>query len=288
MLVYDKQEVRNRLDIDEVFNLLTEWGAEPEYTNNGIISRTICHNNPFTDSASRKLYYYESNKLFYCYSNCGSFDIFELTIKVFKLQYNKIIDLNEAIRYIANRIGYGGRLDDIIDTESLPDWDILSNYDRIREIEPEVRKEIVLKEYDTKILSRLNYVVKLKPWLSEDITQETINNAMIGFYPGGDQITIPHFDADGRFVGLRGRTLCAEEGELFGKYRPLKINGILYNHPLGCNLYGLNWNKQTISALKKAIVVESEKSVLKYASYFGWENNICVACCGSSLSAYQV
>lgn len=111
---------------------------------------------------------------------------------------------------------------------------------------------------------------------------------MIGFYPGGDQITIPHFDADNRFIGLRGRTLCAEEGELFGKYRPLKINNILYNHPLGYNLYGLNWNKQTIAAVKKAIVVESEKSVLKYASYFGWENNICVACCGSSLSAYQV
>ena len=31
-----------------------------------------------------------------------------------------------------------------------------------------------------------------------------------------------------------------------------------------------------------------EKSVLKYASYFGWENNISVACCGSSLSAHQI
>ena len=27
--------------------------------------------------------------------------------------------------------------------------------------------------------------------------------------------------------------------------------------------------------------------MLKYASYFGWNNNISVACCGSSLSAYQ-
>lgn len=31
-----------------------------------------------------------------------------------------------------------------------------------------------------------------------------------------------------------------------------------------------------------------EKSVLLYASYFGWDNNIAVACCGSNLSAYQV
>ena len=37
-------------------------------------------------------------------------------------------------------------------------------------------------------------------------------------------ITIPHFDKDGRFIGLRGRALCEEEAERFGKYRPLKIN----------------------------------------------------------------
>ena len=54
------------------------------------------------------------------------------------------------------------------------------------------------------------------------------------------------------------------------------------------NLYGLNWTKNNIKAIKKAIVYESEKSVLKYASYFGWENNISVACCGSNLSAYQI
>lgn len=288
MLVYDKQEIRDKLDIDDVFNLLTEWGGEPEYTDNGIISKTICHNDPFLESASRKLYYYSNSDLFHCYTSCAepSFDIFELAIKVFKIQYNKIIDLNTAVRYIANKFGFGGRLDDIVDIEGLKDWEILSNYDRIQEIEPEERKEIQLKEYDTTILSRFNYTIKLSPWLNEGISQEAINNAMIGFYPGGDQITIPHFDADDRFIGLRGRTLCAEEGELFGKYRPLKINNILYNHPLGYNLYGLNWNKQTIAAVKKAIVVESEKSVLKYASYFGWENNICVACCGSSLSAY--
>jgi DNA primase len=54
------------------------------------------------------------------------------------------------------------------------------------------------------------------------------------------------------------------------------------------NLYGLNWNKDHIKTIKKAIIVEGEKSVLLYASYFGWDNNICVACCGSSISAYQV
>ena len=54
------------------------------------------------------------------------------------------------------------------------------------------------------------------------------------------------------------------------------------------NLYNLNNSKKAIKALEKAIVFEGEKSSLKYASYFGIENDISVACCGSNLSTYQV
>lgn len=54
------------------------------------------------------------------------------------------------------------------------------------------------------------------------------------------------------------------------------------------NLYNLNNSKNAIKIIKKAIVFESEKSCLKYQSYFGLENDISVACCGSSVSAYQI
>ena len=53
------------------------------------------------------------------------------------------------------------------------------------------------------------------------------------------------------------------------------------------NLYGINWAKRHIKTIKKAIVFESEKSVLQYMSYFGIDNNIAVACCGSNLSIHQ-
>ena len=46
MLSYDKAEVREALEIDDIFNLLQEWGGDPEYTSYGIISATICHNAP--------------------------------------------------------------------------------------------------------------------------------------------------------------------------------------------------------------------------------------------------
>jgi hypothetical protein len=82
--------------------------------------------------------------------------------------------------------------------------------------------------------------------------------------------------------------VCAEEGERFGKYRPMKVNGLLYNHPLGMNLYNFNNSKRNIPIIKKAIIFEGEKSSLLYQSYFGLENDISVACCGSSISAYQI
>ena len=286
MLVFDKSEIRNSLTTDNIFDLLQEWGGDPEYASFGILCSTICHNMP--GEGSKKLYYYDNSCLFRCYTGCDSyFDIFEMVIKIMKIQHDRDFDLNDAVRWIAQKFGMSGREEDSPEDEELEDWKYLANYGRIQEIELKTN-EVKLKEYDNIILSRFNYNVAIDPWLNEGISQESINQAQIGFYPGGDQITIPHFDVNGRFVGLRGRTLCAEEGERYGKYRPMRINKQLYNHPLGMNLYNLNNSKNAIKIIKKAIIFEGEKSCLLYQSYFGLENDISVACCGSSVSAYQI
>jgi hypothetical protein len=54
------------------------------------------------------------------------------------------------------------------------------------------------------------------------------------------------------------------------------------------NLYNLNHSKKNIELFGKAIVFESEKSTLQYKTYFGLENDISVACCGSSFSLHQM
>ena len=234
------------------------------------------------------MYYYENTGLFKCYTGCDEyFDPFELVIKVAKIQWDKEFDLNDAVRWVAQRFGFSGDHAEGPEEDQLDDWKFLANYERIQEVSVK-SNTILLKDYENGILERFNYDVKLTPWLREGITQAALDQAQIGFYPGGDQITIPHFDKDGRFVGLRGRTVCAEEGEMFGKYRPLKINKLLYNHPLGMNLYNFNFSKDNISLMKKAIIFEGEKSCLLYKSYFGLENDISVACCGSSISSHQM
>ena len=236
---------------------------------------------------SRKLYYYENSGLFKCYTGCdATFDIFELTIKVFNIQQGKQVDLNTAIRYVAARFGIAGEHEEI-DLNIPLDWKIFDNYSRIQEIELK-DYNIQLKEYDDSILENLNYKIILEPWLNEGISTKALQEANIGYYPGADQITIPHYDKDGRFIGLRGRTMAQDDIERWGKYRPMKIMGQMYNHPLGMNLYGLNWAKDNIKKIGKAIIFESEKSTLLYMSYFGVENNITVACCGSNISAYQI
>ena len=288
MKTYNKKEVREKLNIEQIYGLLEEWGGLPEYTDFGILSSTICHNPP--GEGSRKLYYYSNTDLFQCYTGCGSFDIFELLVKVAKIQWNKEFDLNDAVRYIAIKFGLAGEQDDIGE-EALIDWKTLNAYDRIQELEIK-DYHVELKEYDSVILDRMNYNVKILPWLREGITQEIMNYNRIGYYPGAAQITIPHFDINGRFIGLRGRALCQPDIDMYGKYRPIMIphgeRPLLYNHPLGMNLYNINNSKNNIKQTGRAIIFEGEKSSLLYQSYFGIENDISVACCGSSISAYQI
>lgn len=283
---YDKKAIREELSIDNYFQLVTEWGGNPEFTPFGFISDTICHNPP--GEGSRKLYFYENSDLFKCYTDCDcAFDIFELTIKVAQIQSNRKIDLNDAVRYLAAKFNIVIALDDTEDI-GLADWQYLIAYDKINDI-PTANQVPQLKEYDKRILEPLainpNY---LTPWINDHIKPEILAHAQIGYNFSTDQISIPHFDKDGRFIGLRGRTMVKEDAERFGKYRPMIINKQQYNHSLGLNLYNLNNSKDNIKRMGKAIVFESEKSTLQFQSYFGLENDISVACCGSSVSSYQI
>lgn len=289
MFSFNKEEIKKELTSDQVFEFLEEYHGEPEFMNdNIIISRTICHNKADVD-ASRKLYYYCDSQLFHCYTGCEnpSFDIFELMIKIADLQLNQQFDLNQAVRFIAYKFGILNLTNDTVDKEGLEDWQYLNNYERIQNITLKVNK-VELKEYDSSILNVMNYNVCIRPWLNDGISQEVMKKARIGYYAGGEQISIPHYDESGKLIGLRGRSLVKEDIDQYGKYRPIYLNSVIYKHPLGLNLYNLNNSKDGIKKIGKAIIFESEKSCLQYQTYFGVENDITVACCGSNITAYQI
>ena len=90
MVNYDKTAIREALSLEDIFNLLVGFGGEPEYTSFGILSSTICHNEPGV--GSRKLYYYTNSGLFHCYTGCEepSFDLFQLVIKIQEIQHHQV------------------------------------------------------------------------------------------------------------------------------------------------------------------------------------------------------
>ena len=273
---YDKELVKERIMIDDVYNLLDFFNAQPQMFNTYIISKTICHG-----GNSHKLYYYENTQLFKCYSDsCGTFDIFELVQKV-----EDIKDLNTAVYFIVNFFNLQGQIDEIDSDLDLESSKYILQRSKLLEINEYNKEKILLPELPIGIIDHYPQP-EIVNWTKEGISKEICDYMGIRYDPVNGNILIPHYDEDNRLVGIRQRTLVQEQ-EIYGKYRPAKIQGQLCNHPLAFNLYGFNQAKPHIKQAGLAIIVEGEKSVLQYMSYFGTRSNICVAVCGSSISQYQ-
>ena len=287
MYSYNKDEIKQNLTTEQVEEVLAEFGGEPRMYKDIIVSKTICH-----CGQSHKLYYYPNTNLFKCYTDCAeTFDIFELTRKVLsreqpKQRENSDWSLPEAIDFIAKKFGFSPNETDFDEQQqNYDDLQYYKKYDRIKDININTQ-EIELKEYEDTFLKNLPHP-RIQPWIDEGISQEVMNDAEICYDPKNQGIVIPHRDINNRLIGIRERTLIQEQAELYGKYLPAKISGRMYNHPLSFNRYNLNHSKKNISTIKKAFVFEGEKSCLKYTSYFGKENDLSVAICGSSFIAYQ-
>lgn len=271
---YNKEQVKEKIELEDIYNLLEFFNAEPQDFHSYIIAKTICHNGD-----THKLYYYDNTKLFKCYSgDCGAFDIFELVQKV------QDIDLNAAIYFVVNFLNLQWQIDEDYDAEVEMITEDFRRYEKLSKLN-KIKKDLVdFKELPDYI--RYFPQPHIKNWEEEGISYDICKYMNIRYNPLNGSILIPHYDPLGKLIGIRQRTLIQED-EKYGKYRPTKLQGKLCNHPLAFNLYGLNKAKNNIADMEMAIVVESEKSVLQYLTYFGTKSNICVAVCGSSLSNYQ-
>ena len=278
-------ELKNNLTIEQVMDLVAELGGEPRMQPGGecFTARTICHGGD-----SHKLYYYNNTHLFKCYTCCSPeiFDIFELVRKVNSRQ-NSEWSLPHAVSYVASYFGISNENFDFSNEQKeLQDWKIINKYNKINSIGEIKKQRVEMKFYDDSILKHLPRP-HIEPWEREGITYEVMMNRGICYNPVSHGIVIPHYDMDGNLIGIRERTLIKEE-EQYGKYKPAILGGNMYNHPLGFALYNLNFSKENIKSFQKAIVFEGEKSPLLYSSYFGLDNDISVAVCGSNLINHQV
>ena len=139
---YNKDEIKNNLTIEQIEELLVEFGGEPIRKGETLISKTICHG-----GQTHKLYYFANTTLFHCFTDCGeSFDVFELTRKVMSREHPKTREdsnwnLPEAIDYVARKFGYSpNAIEDENELSISKDLTILSNYDRIKDIDIKTQK----------------------------------------------------------------------------------------------------------------------------------------------------
>lgn len=254
---FDKDEIKNSLTIYQVMDLVTILGANPSQHGDILVMETICHNN-IGESNGKKLYYYDNTKLFKCYTDCGEiFDIFQLICKAKKIQVYEEWELPKAVSYVAIMFGYAPNK--VFEEETLLSEfnSILKDYEMLLKKQQREVIDIEHKLYDDMLLYNLPFI-PCKEWLEEGITIETMQKYGIKYYGKEHKIVIPHYNVDNKLIGIRGRTMIREEAERYGKYMPLKVGGIQYNHPLSYNLYGLNLNIENIKRAKSIIIFEGK------------------------------
>lgn len=270
----DYAEIISNLDTDSVIHLMTELGAD-RYDDKGdfVIFPTICHNLESSE-ASMKLYFYKKNKMFVCYTECGSMSIFKFLRTYYEerqIEYDWYQDIYEVVCNCSSFKQKEGFIKPV--------------YKSLKERYSVARKEIQLPEYSPNVL---DCFIKYYPpeWLNDGISKLTMDKFNIFYSISQNKIIIPHYDIDGRLVGIRGRALNEWEVENVGKYAPIRIENTWYKHPLSMNLYGLNVNRKNIRAHGLCFLFESEKAVMQMEGFH--LPNCSVAVCGSNFNKYQL
>lgn len=270
----DYAEIISNLDTDSVIHLMTELGAD-RYDDKGdfVIFPTICHNLESSE-ASMKLYFYKKNKMFVCYTECGSMSIFKFLRTYYEerqIEYDWYQDIYEVVCNCSSFKQKEGFIKPV--------------YKSLKERYSVVRKEVQLPEYSPNVL---DCFIKYYPpeWLNDGISKLTMDKFNILYSISQNKIIIPHYDIDGRLVGIRGRALNEWEVENIGKYAPIRIENTWYKHPLSMNLYGLNLNRKNIRAHSICFLFESEKAVMQMEGF--QLPNCSAAVCGSNFNKYQL
>jgi hypothetical protein len=236
----DAGQVKDILSINDIFDLLSDLGADPVKKGNQLFCRTVCHG-----GHKHKLIYFHESKTFSCFTgNCGhGFDLYVLIGKVYGL------DFGSSFRYICGKFNinseYGFLTGDRVDTSFIL---------KFKKKEP----QYILNELDPTMLNSF-YKLYHHSWIEDGISIKTMRKFNTLFSIRENKIIIPHFDIDGRLIGIRGRALNQEEVDAGKKYMPIFHKGEVRKHPTGGNIYGLNVTKEAIIRYKTLILFESEK-----------------------------
>lgn len=287
----DQKAILASIHNEEVIKIAQELGCHEFKTDakgNICLSTALCHGG---DSPYKLVYYDDADNpertkgRFKCYTCGDSYDVVEWVIRALRLQ-GKTMTWYKALYFIAKTTG---KLIAKSDEEVSLETNVLTDFRWINQFKAlknkRVRSVPELKGINENVLDLFCYIPH-EEWLNEHISRQALSRYGIGYYPLTDQIVIPHYSMDDRLIGIRGRWLTLQDME-HGKYMPMCIEGITYNHALGNNLYGLNVVKDKVKRCHKIMLVEAEKSCLQAYSYYEDESFV-VAVCGNNITKTQI
>ena len=284
----NKDELLNSLTDQNIIDICTALGSPDYKRDNGgnlCFNTSICHGG----NSKYKLIYYKNGHdsnyntpIFKCYTCSKVCSIIELVISANRIN-GKQLTWYQALSWIAQFVGYTNNgLSNIRSSRE----DIVDDFNWIRRIKAvQDRRKVAiprLKVIPETYLEVFTYLPH-EAWLNDGVSRDACDRYEIGYWPEGNQITIPHRDMNGNLIGIRGRYLSQCDIDEIGKYVPIKLNGHILSHSLGSVLYGAWVTKDKIKECRKALVVEGEKSCLKAYTMFR-DNSYVVATCGSSIS----
>lgn len=280
----DAKELKEQLTEEDIINIVTNGLKSDGYKKDGqgnLIFQTIDHNEEYT--GKYKLYYYADSYSFHSYTIGESFDIYELIERAGKA--NGFIS---ALYWLMGFLGISaidGEIDSSEPITRTSDWDLLNKIEDYSNF----AEEAEATEIRVHSNSLMHCFAPLLPkvWYEEGIGLGTMEKYGVRMEGSSEKIILPHYNIKGELIGIRARSYNAYDLEEGRKYTPIYMDGELYNHPLGENLYGLNITQHTIRKVKKALIFEGEKSVMKADTFYG-DNNFTVASCGGSVSDTQV
>ena len=268
----DYKSIIEQLDTEKIKDLLDQMDIPYQEKESYLVMPTVCHNED-VDEASWKLYYYKNNHIFYCYTNCQSMSIFKFLKNYYETR-NQDFDWYQDIYKV------------ILDCSNYrkPDGFAPKRYQRIRDTYA-APERIELPTYPNGII---DVFTKFYPpeWLNDGISKTSMEKFNIRYSVPQNKIIIPHYNPEGKLVGIRGRALNEWEIENVGKYMPVQIEGKWYSHPLSLNLYGLNWTKENIRREGICFLFEAEKSCMQMESF--QRPNCSAAVCGSQFNKHAL
>ena len=260
-----------RMTLDDYEIIMRRLGANKH----GDRYNTICHN---INGGGYNLAFNKETRSFCCFSECScSYSLLSL-IKKRRELLGETCSTYQSLKWLCNELGIEFNFKEEVKqvNTNIYKWqNSLLKYTKNK------NKNIELRVYNKKIL---NYFPKIyhTDWIDYGISEEVLDKYNIGWYNYKQQITIPCYRQNGDLIGIRVRNM---NPEIDIKYIPLQLlDGTEFNFPTNEVFYGENFNWTNVQRTKSVILVESEKTVMKYESWYGAKNNICLGLYGSVLS----